>query len=171
MRLSRAALLAVAALGATAAGQAAAQIPPGAWPRCVEARDGQQIGLGGSVCECRQARGGTMIGRPSGWRWSCDLLKSDGSQLGIPADAPSHRRELPPGYGYPPQGDAGSLAGPLDPRLSDPRLSDPRLSDPRLSERPSYQRGPGPGYGYPFPGGAGPGGPIEPGPFSPLYRP
>lgn len=167
VRLKRAALLALAVLGSAAAGRAAAQSPPGAWPRCIEARDGQQIGLNGSVCECRQARGGTMLGRPSGWRWSCDLLKSDGSQLGIPADAPSHRRELPPGYGYLPQGDAGSLDGQLD-----PRLSNPRLSDPRLSERPSYRRGPGPGYGYPSQGGVGPfGDPVEPGPFSPPYRP
>ena len=113
--LKQAALL-LAVLSPLGAGGTTAQTPPGAWPRCVAERDGQQIGLGGSVCECRRERGGAVIGRPAGGRWCCDLLRSDGSELGIPADnAP--RRGLPPGFTYAPQGGSGSLADPAEPRL------------------------------------------------------
>ena len=86
-------------LGWSVAGPAAAQVTPGAWPRCVAERDGQQIGQGGSVCECRYNRGGSMVGRPPGWRWSCDILRSDGSGSGAPADLPADRRRAPLGLG------------------------------------------------------------------------
>lgn len=97
-------LLAAVAAGFAVAGQAGAQAPSGPWPRCDATRDGQQLGSGGSVCECRQAAGGTMLRRPPGWRWSCDILRMDGSQLGAAADAPSSRQGLPPGFTYAPQG-------------------------------------------------------------------
>ena len=115
MRLKRAALL-TTVLSFLGAGAATAQAPSGAWPRCVADREGQQIGSGGSVCECRRERGGTMIGRPTGWRWSCDLLRSDGSERSIPADTTS-RRGLPPGFTYAPQGGSDFLGGPAEPRL------------------------------------------------------
>ena len=100
--MPRAALAAVIA-AACAAVPAGAQTSPGAWPRCIQERDGQQLALGGSVCECRYERGGSMIGRPPGWRWSCDILKMDESVLGVPADGGAGRRGLPPGFTYAPQ--------------------------------------------------------------------
>lgn len=95
------AVLAASIAAVSAAVPAGAQMPPGAWPRCIPERDGQRLALGGSVCECRHERGGTMIGRPPGWRWSCDILKMDESVLGIPPD--TGRRGLPPGFTYVPQ--------------------------------------------------------------------
>jgi len=48
-----AATLAAIALVASTAVPASAQVPPGAWPRCIPERDGQELALGGSACECR----------------------------------------------------------------------------------------------------------------------
>jgi hypothetical protein len=106
-----AAALAAIALVASTAVPASAQVPPGAWPRCIPERDGQELALGGSACECRHEQGGTMIARRPGWRWSCDIMKMDGSQLGIPADDGAGRRGLPPGFVYAPQGGGTPSSG------------------------------------------------------------
>lgn len=100
----RGALLAAVAFGSAIAGQAVAQAPAGAWPRCTADRGGQQLGSGGSVCECRHDRGGTVTAHPPGWRWSCDIMRMDGSGLGAAADLPAARHGLPPGFTYVPQG-------------------------------------------------------------------
>lgn len=97
------AVLAATIAAASAVAPAAAQTSPGAWPRCIPERDGQRLGLGGSVCECRYERGGSMIGKPPGWRWSCDILKMDEGALAAPADGGAVRRGLPPGFTYAPQ--------------------------------------------------------------------
>jgi len=96
------AALAAIALVASSAVPASAQTLLGAWPRCIPEREGQELALGGSVCECRYEQGGTLIGRRPGWRWSCDIMKMDGSELGIPADDGAGRRGLPPGFAYSP---------------------------------------------------------------------
>lgn len=103
MKVVAKAVLAAVIAAASAAAPAGAQTSPGAWPRCLPERDGQRLGLGGSVCECRYERGGSMIGKPPGWRWSCDILKMDESALGAPADGGVGRRGLPPGFTYVPQ--------------------------------------------------------------------
>lgn len=115
------AVLAALALGALAVGSARAQVPPSVWPRCIAERDGQQLGLAGSVCECKYERGGTLTGRPPGWRWSCDIMRMDGSSLGLPADTSAGRQSLPPGFTYAPQGAAqpglnGWDSAPFNPR-------------------------------------------------------
>ena len=84
-----------------------AQVAPSVWPRCIPERDGQQLGQAGSVCECGYERGGTMTGKPPGWRWACDILRSDGSNLDSPADTSAGRQSLPPGFVYAPQNGAG----------------------------------------------------------------
>lgn len=84
----------------------AAQVAPSAWPRCIAERDGQQLGLAGSVCECSYEAGGTMLSKPPGWRWSCDIMRSDGDQLEIPADTFNDRQSLPPDLTYAPQNGA-----------------------------------------------------------------
>lgn len=113
------AVLAAVALGAFA-GPASAQVPPSVWPRCIAERDGQQLGLAGSVCECRHERGGTLTGRRPGWRWSCDIMRMDGSSLGLPADTSAGRQSLPPGFTYAPQEAAqpglNGWAAPFNPR-------------------------------------------------------
>ncbi len=84
-----------------------AQVAPSTWPRCIPERDGQQLGQAGSLCECGYERGGTMIGKPPGWRWACDILRSDDSNLDSPADTSFSRQSLPPGFTYAPQNGAG----------------------------------------------------------------
>ena len=49
-----------------------------------------------------------MIGRPSGWQWACDVLRSDGSNLDVPADTHSGQQSLPPGFTYAPQNGVGA---------------------------------------------------------------
>ncbi len=80
-----------------------AQMMPSVWPRCIAERDGQQLGLAGSVCECSYEQGSIMSGKPPGWRWNCDILRSDGSSLEMPADPSNGRQSLPPGFTYAPQ--------------------------------------------------------------------
>jgi len=89
----------------------AAQVAPGAWPRCIAERDGQQLGLAGSVCECSHEPGGTMTGKPPGWRWSCDVMRSDGDQLEVPADSSAERQPLPPDLAYSPTYSPGYSPG------------------------------------------------------------
>lgn len=89
----------------------AAQGAPGMWPRCIAERDGQQLALAGSVCECTYEQGGTMTGKRPGWRWDCDIMHSDSSQLDIPADTSSGQQSLPPGFTYAPQGGASMQPG------------------------------------------------------------
>ena len=64
------------------------------------------------MCECRYEPGGTMLRRPAGWRWSCDIMQMDGgdSQAGPSNASPA----LPPGFVYAPQG--GGIAGPQQPQ-------------------------------------------------------
>ena len=88
-----------------------AQGAPGMWPRCIAERDGQQLALAGSVCECASEQGGTMTGKRPGWRWDCDIMRSDGSQLEIPADTSSGQQSLPPGFTYAPQGGTSMQPG------------------------------------------------------------
>ena len=94
-------LLIILAFGSTV-GQAAAQVLPGVWPRCIEERDVQQVSLSGLVCECGHTRGGTMIGRPPGWRWSCDIMKSNDG-LDVDTNSSTVRRGAVPGFGIAPQ--------------------------------------------------------------------
>ena len=49
-----------------------------------------------------------MIGRPPGWRWSCDIMRSDDSNLDVPADRLSGQQSLPPGFTYAPQNGASA---------------------------------------------------------------
>ncbi len=49
-----------------------------------------------------------MIGKPPGWRWACDIMRSDGSGLDIPTDGPfGGQQQLPPGFTYAPQNGFG----------------------------------------------------------------
>ena len=89
-----------------------AQVASSIWPRCIAEREGQQLGLAGSVCECSHERGGTMIGKPPGWRWACDIMRSDGSQLEIPAETSNDRESLPSGFTYAPQDGSSMQPGP-----------------------------------------------------------
>jgi hypothetical protein len=68
-------------------------------PRCSDALDGQ-VTEGG--CKCGYDRGGTLIGRPAGWRWDCDLLRGPGAIAPVPS-AGDPQQPLPPGFTYAPQ--------------------------------------------------------------------
>ena len=94
---------------------ASAQVAPSVWPRCIPARDGQQVGVGGSMCECRYESGGTMLRRPAGWRWSCDVMQMDGS-ANSPAGALNAQSSLLPGVVYAPQGNGVITAAPQQQR-------------------------------------------------------
>lgn len=97
------AILATSACWTFSAQESRAQAPASIWPRCIAERAGQQLSQAGSVCECSYDRGGTMIGKPPGWRWTCDVMRSDDSSLNLPADRPSTRQSLPYGFSYAPQ--------------------------------------------------------------------
>ena len=98
------------------AASATAQVAPGVWPRCIPDRDGQQIGVGGSMCECRHEPGGTMLRRPAGWRWSCDIMQMDGERPDDPVTLPNRPSALPPGFVYAPQTGGGAAAGMQSPQ-------------------------------------------------------
>ena len=99
---------------------ASAQVAPSMWPRCIAERDGQQIGQGGSVCECHYERGGSITGKRPGWRWACDIMRMDGSQLELPIETPGGGRSLPPGFVYAPQQGGGAA----QPQPDDPSGND-----------------------------------------------
>ncbi|HEV7264351.1 MAG TPA: hypothetical protein VGN83_05465 [Falsiroseomonas sp.] len=50
---------------------AAAQDPPA----CTAERAGVASCMAGKLCRCDFARGGTLAGRPDGWRWDCGVLR------------------------------------------------------------------------------------------------
>lgn len=73
-------------------------------PRCSAALDGQVSEDG---CSCNYEHGGQLTGRTAGWRWKCDLLRGPGMTEPIPpAGLPAP--DLPPGFVYAPQNQAGS---------------------------------------------------------------
>jgi hypothetical protein len=50
---------------------AAAQDPPS----CVSQREGMLACFAGKACECRYDPGGSLSGRPAGFRWDCGALR------------------------------------------------------------------------------------------------
>ena len=116
-------MLALVAVCIGTAQVAQAQAPASMWPRCIAERAGQRFSQAGSVCECGYDPGGTMVARPPGWRWTCDILRPDGS-LNIPAEGPAARGL--PLFGY------------------DPLLEG--FDDRRRLPGPSYDRPGGPPY-------------------------
>ncbi len=53
---------------------AAAQEAPGA-PICLAQREGMAACFGDKLCLCRYEPGGTLTGRPPGYRWDCGVLR------------------------------------------------------------------------------------------------
>jgi hypothetical protein len=86
---------------------AAAQDPP----VCTDTRDGAVACMAGRLCSCGYQRGGSVSGRPEGWRWDCGILRpACGEALpppgiqAIPQPLPQIFMSLPapdhaPGYG------------------------------------------------------------------------
>lgn len=73
-------------------------------PVCNAAREGAVACLAGTVCACRFERGGSITGRPDGFRWNCDALRpSCGS---APADVapPAMPLSIVPQITMPPGG-------------------------------------------------------------------
>jgi len=55
-------------------------------PSCTAARAGATACLSGKLCACGFARGGSVAGRPDGWRWDCGALRpACGEALAPPA--------------------------------------------------------------------------------------
>lgn len=69
---------------------AAAQTPP----FCTPQRAGQVACVENRMCECRHDPGGTMVGRPAGWRWDCGILRPQCRSEPATLDKP---QPLPPG--------------------------------------------------------------------------
>lgn len=44
-------------------------------PACAAERAGGVACLSGKLCRCDFARGGSIAGRPDGWRWDCGALR------------------------------------------------------------------------------------------------
>lgn len=79
-------------------------------PNCAAERAGAVACIAGKLCACGFARGGSVAGRPDGWRWDCGALRPPcGEALppaalnGFPAPLPQLYLQLPPpGLGEPP---------------------------------------------------------------------
>jgi hypothetical protein len=79
-------------------------------PVCDTARAGAVACLAGKLCSCGFARGGSIAGRPDGYRWDCGALRPPcGEALppaalnAVPAPLPQLYLQLPPpGLGEPP---------------------------------------------------------------------
>jgi hypothetical protein len=69
--------------------------PALAQPSCSPARDGVVACMGEKLCRCRWDPGGTLAGRPAGYRWDCGALRPG---CGVVPDAPA----LPPVLVLPP---------------------------------------------------------------------
>jgi hypothetical protein len=44
-------------------------------PMCLEQREGMTFCFESKLCLCRFDAGGTLTGRPSGYRWDCGVLR------------------------------------------------------------------------------------------------
>lgn len=44
-------------------------------PVCIPAREGMIACFGDRLCACRWQPGGTLTGRPAGYRWDCGVLR------------------------------------------------------------------------------------------------
>jgi len=64
--------------------------PANAAPSCAPALEGSTACLDGKLCVCGFVRGGSLTGRPDGWRWECGALR------------PSCGEALPPTMSVPP---------------------------------------------------------------------
>lgn len=79
-------------------------------PACNETRAGAVACLSGKLCSCGFARGGSVAGRPDGYRWDCGALRpACGEALpppGLPVvpflTPPLYLQLPPPGFGEPP---------------------------------------------------------------------
>jgi hypothetical protein len=74
-----------------AVGPSLAQSPP----NCTQAVLGQVACMSVKLCECIFERGGTMTGRPSGYRWDCGILRPQCNEAPVTiiehrGNAPSH---------------------------------------------------------------------------------
>lgn len=65
-------------------------------PSCTAERAGAVACLSGKLCACGFARGGSLAGRPDGWRWDCGALRpACGEALAPPGLAPVPGLPLP----------------------------------------------------------------------------
>jgi hypothetical protein len=85
LRVWMAALLVALALPPDAA-RAQSSSPPA----CTESREGAVACMVQKLCVCRFQRGGSLTGRPDGFRWDCGALRpSCGAEANPPATLPS----------------------------------------------------------------------------------
>ena len=54
---------------------AAAMAQPTPVPMCLEQREGMTFCFETKLCLCRYEAGGTLTGRPAGYRWDCGALR------------------------------------------------------------------------------------------------
>ena len=69
-------LLAVLLVAAPVPGLAQAQAAPPV-PVCIPAREGMVACFSSRLCTCRFEPGGSLTGRPEGFRWDCSALRPD----------------------------------------------------------------------------------------------
>jgi hypothetical protein len=92
-------------LGLLLAVPAAAQDAPGV-PMCLPQREGMVACFADKLCLCRYEPGGTLTGRPPGYRWDCGALR--------------------PGCGVVPPDTSPGLSPALPPLFLQPQLPSPR---------------------------------------------
>lgn len=68
-------------------------VPAGAQPLCNAPREGMEACFAETLCLCRHEPGGSLTGRPPGYRWDCGALRP---RCGVvPPDA-SGKPQQPP---------------------------------------------------------------------------
>lgn len=90
-----------------------AAMPALAQPVCIAQREGMTACFSNRLCECRHEPGGSLTGRPAGYRWDCDIMRPACSMA--PADSgpayPPPPIMVTPNYGFPPRSSFPQMPG------------------------------------------------------------
>lgn len=72
-------------------------LPAGAQeiPGCTQDRAGAAACMAGKLCLCDYQRGGSVSGRPDGWRWDCGALRPACGEALPPAGIPGTLQPMP----------------------------------------------------------------------------
>ncbi|MFM2150707.1 MAG: hypothetical protein RLZZ187_3013 [Pseudomonadota bacterium] len=64
-------------------------------PACTQDRAGAVACMAGKLCACGYQRGGSVSGRPDGWRWDCGILRPACGEALPPPSMPGTMQPLP----------------------------------------------------------------------------
>jgi hypothetical protein len=67
-------------------------------PACNQSRAGAVACMSGKLCSCNFQRGGTIAGRPDGYRWDCGILRPGCGEALAPPGVQQPQVQLPQLY-------------------------------------------------------------------------